>query len=212
MRSLPRCAKSWASACSKQPFEPLEPFEPFLTPPMHIRQKLFFLNHSYNTAFFFSLLCYTLSLCFVSRQPGGPRLLPALVRLDVIRSEWAFPLLAFQHPICHQRMRCHPQGEKPLLALPADAHPWSPAAILPDGSRPRDRSRCGLLHIHGLLAMVCSAPPDDACLHPSACSKCTKGARILTPIRSITPKGKDITRSQGHNPKPKPYETKKRPE
>ena len=33
---------------------------------MHIRQKLFFLNHSYNTAFFFSLLCYTLSLCFVS--------------------------------------------------------------------------------------------------------------------------------------------------
>ena len=33
---------------------------------MHIRQKLFFLNHSYNTAFFFSLLCYTLSMCFVS--------------------------------------------------------------------------------------------------------------------------------------------------
>ena len=33
---------------------------------MHIRQKLFFLNHSYNTAFFLSLLCYTLSMCFVS--------------------------------------------------------------------------------------------------------------------------------------------------
>jgi hypothetical protein len=33
---------------------------------MHIRQKLFFLNHSYNTAFVLSLLCYTLSMCFVS--------------------------------------------------------------------------------------------------------------------------------------------------
>ena len=38
---------------------------------MHIRQKLFFLNHSYNTAFFFSLLCYTLSLCFVSLRADG---------------------------------------------------------------------------------------------------------------------------------------------
>ena len=38
---------------------------------MHIRQKLFFLNHSYNTAFFFSLLCYTLSLCFVSLRAEG---------------------------------------------------------------------------------------------------------------------------------------------
>ncbi|MBR5067909.1 MAG: hypothetical protein IKX25_00770 [Bacteroidales bacterium] len=38
---------------------------------MHIRQKLFFLNHSYNTAFVLSLLCYTLSMCFISVRAGS---------------------------------------------------------------------------------------------------------------------------------------------
>lgn len=37
---------------------------------MHIRQKLLFLNHSYNTAFVLSLLCYAASLCFVGLRAG----------------------------------------------------------------------------------------------------------------------------------------------
>lgn len=32
---------------------------------MHIRQKLLFLKHSYNATFVLSLLCYSLSMCFV---------------------------------------------------------------------------------------------------------------------------------------------------